>query len=105
MTPLSASAGISDEEAIGLIKLDPGTSGRRGKGASDSKWKEHDTGGVQTMTIGDDDEDAKAGDDEDLFSGLLNTIGVRNGLAWGDMAWYAIPLTSPNLCPPPRPVV
>lgn len=91
--PSSASAGISDEEAIGLIKLDPGTSGRRGKGASDSKWKEHDTGGVQTMTIGDDDEDAKAGDDEDLFSGLLNTIGVSNGLAGGDMAWYAIPLT------------
>jgi len=72
--------GISDEEAISLLKTPPPTKGGGAKGGSgakagaEDKWKETDHGDHQTMSFGDEppeEDDFGLGGDEDTFSQQL----------------------------------
>ena len=68
---VSLSPGVSPEEAIRLIELDPAVSSY-GKG---EEWKQEDFGGgVQTMSMGGDDNGPKTG--VKLFIEILNNMDV-----------------------------
>jgi hypothetical protein len=93
--PRFTTAGISDEEAIKLIAMDPLASApvtatpqvpekkRKGVVAQDS-WKQSASGGAETLTFSDAPAAAKK---TDPFEELLTGLDVRAFLSWFG-CWY-----------------